>query len=328
VAAITGAAAVCLNNTIQLNNTTSGGTWASGTPAIATINATSGLLTGIAAGTAGITYSITNANGCTNAVSTSRSINALPAVPAITGIASFCTGSSTVLNSPLAGSYLWSNGATTRSVAVNQPGNYTVTVFDLNNCQASSSPVNITAVPLPAASVSADIAVCQNAAAPSLVFTGSNGTAPYVFGYTINNGPLQTSNQYGRKCHGESAYRHPGQFCLPACFSERIRYCGLQRCCCRYAAIVTVNAVPAGTIQSAAGFICAGIPRQLTAGGGNTYQWYLDQQVITGATSASYSATQPGNYMRTTDLAAGLCKQCGKQHRSCIVFKTQSCICA
>src|SRR5690606_27685854 len=34
--------------------------------------------------------------------------------------------------------------------------------------------------------------VCQNATAPSITFTGSNGTIPYTFTYNINGEPDQT----------------------------------------------------------------------------------------------------------------------------------------
>ena len=41
---------------------------------------------------------------------------------------------------------------------------------------------------LPTATISGTKAVCQNAAQPQIMFTGSDGTAPYTFTYKINGG--------------------------------------------------------------------------------------------------------------------------------------------
>jgi hypothetical protein len=46
--------------------------------------------------------------------------------------------------------------------------------------------------PLPSASIAGTTWVCQNAdPAPEIIFTGSHGTPPYTFGYTINQGILR-----------------------------------------------------------------------------------------------------------------------------------------
>ncbi|MFB0904922.1 MAG: PKD domain-containing protein, partial [Nonlabens sp.] len=42
---------------------------------------------------------------------------------------------------------------------------------------------------LPSATISGTTTVCQNAAQPLITFTGSGGTAPYTFTYTMNGGP-------------------------------------------------------------------------------------------------------------------------------------------
>lgn len=40
-------------------------------------------------------------------------------------------------------SYLWSNGLTSKTIKVNQPGDYSVTVVNSNNCSATSEPVTV-----------------------------------------------------------------------------------------------------------------------------------------------------------------------------------------
>jgi hypothetical protein len=94
-------------------------------------------------------------------------------------------------------SYLWSpGGATTSSITATTTNNYTVTVTSAG-CSTTSAAMPVTVNPLPTATVSGTTSVCQNAAAPNITFTGSNGTAPYTFTYTINNGTQLTAVSSG-----------------------------------------------------------------------------------------------------------------------------------
>jgi mannan endo-1,4-beta-mannosidase len=89
---ITGNATVCVGSTTQLTGSATAATtapWVSASPTIATVNST-GMVTGVAAGTSIITY--TNSNGCTNTVQ----ITVNPK-PTITGNATVCVGSTTQL---------------------------------------------------------------------------------------------------------------------------------------------------------------------------------------------------------------------------------------
>jgi len=64
--------------------------------------------------------------------------------------------------------------------------------------QAQSGSATITVNPLPTATIAGTTAVCQNAAAPLITFTGASATAPYTFTYTINGGaPLTVSTVAG-----------------------------------------------------------------------------------------------------------------------------------
>jgi hypothetical protein len=68
-----------------------------------------------------------------------------------------------------------------------------VSVSDGNGCsQSQVGTATITVNTLPTASVSGTIAVCQNALAPNIAFTGATGTAPYTFTYNINGGANQS----------------------------------------------------------------------------------------------------------------------------------------
>ena len=65
---IQGETTVCTGATTSLTEDTEGGTWESGDPGVATIDAT-GLVTGVMAGTSEIFYTVTDANGCTGQTS-------------------------------------------------------------------------------------------------------------------------------------------------------------------------------------------------------------------------------------------------------------------
>jgi hypothetical protein len=75
---ITGPSDVCAGSTITLSDLTSGGSWSSSDPSIASINSSSGLLTGVAAGNVIITYSVTSGQGCVNSVIQAVSVKASP----------------------------------------------------------------------------------------------------------------------------------------------------------------------------------------------------------------------------------------------------------
>ena len=119
VSAITGTLSACIGNTTQLSSTTSGGVWTSGTPAVATVNS-SGLITGVTAGTSVITYTVTNANGCIATQTATVTINALPVVAAITGTLSACIGNTTQLSSTTSGG-VWTSG-TPAVASINSSG--------------------------------------------------------------------------------------------------------------------------------------------------------------------------------------------------------------
>jgi len=68
VEVITGVFDIIIGTTTQLSDLTTGGVWSSSTPAVASINASTGLVTSHAVGSAIITYTYTNGNTCSSFV--------------------------------------------------------------------------------------------------------------------------------------------------------------------------------------------------------------------------------------------------------------------
>ncbi|MES2704949.1 MAG: Ig-like domain-containing protein, partial [Bacteroidota bacterium] len=109
-AAITGSSVVCQGFTTPLSDATPGGTWSSSNTAIATIGSSSGILSGVAVGTATITYS-----GATCYALLTITVNTTP--PAITGTAVVCVGATTTLANTLAGGTWSSSNVTVATVS-------------------------------------------------------------------------------------------------------------------------------------------------------------------------------------------------------------------
>jgi len=79
-AVIGGVTSFCQGSTTILTETTTGGVWSSSSTSIATVT-TKGVVTGVAAGTATIKYTVTNSSGCNNSTSTIITVNATAATP-------------------------------------------------------------------------------------------------------------------------------------------------------------------------------------------------------------------------------------------------------
>ncbi|WP_271730215.1 Ig-like domain-containing protein, partial [Aquimarina algiphila] len=67
---LSGTQEACIAGTTTFSSTEAGGSWSSANTAIATINASTGLITGVAAGTVTMTYTVSGTGGCPDATAT------------------------------------------------------------------------------------------------------------------------------------------------------------------------------------------------------------------------------------------------------------------
>jgi uncharacterized protein YjdB len=105
---ITGSANVCASSSTTLTDTVSGGAWTSGSTTIATVVISSGVVTGVSAGMADISYTIP---GCP---SVSRTVFVFPQPDPISGDTSVCMGFPSSLFDATPGG-LWSSDDITRA---------------------------------------------------------------------------------------------------------------------------------------------------------------------------------------------------------------------
>jgi trimeric autotransporter adhesin len=94
---ISGGSSVCNGSSMTLTNAIEGGTWSSSNVARATVNASTGAVTGVSAGSVTISYS----TGCGTAATQSVTVNAAPS--GIVGASTVCTGSSTTFTDATVG---------------------------------------------------------------------------------------------------------------------------------------------------------------------------------------------------------------------------------
>ena len=154
---IYGPSTLCTGSTITLMDSLAGGTWLSGNTSIATVGATSGVVTPVTTGVVNIYYS---AGGCS--ASKTLTITAGPA--AITGASSVCIASSTTLADVTAGG-AWSS-ASSAIASVNSAGvvtgmsvGATTISYTVGGCSATWS---FTVNPIPV-SITGPTTVCVGA---------------------------------------------------------------------------------------------------------------------------------------------------------------------
>ena len=162
--------------------------------------ATTQSITAMQSGDYGVT--VTNASGCSTASTMiSVTVNSLPdATVTPSGAASFCPGGSVVLTATAGGSsYLWSNGATTPSITVSQPGSYSVTVTGYSGCTTTSAPTVVTENPAITATVASSVApaadghihVCEGTTVLlTASVTGGSGEGYTFQWYSIAGAPI------------------------------------------------------------------------------------------------------------------------------------------
>lgn len=156
---IAGSLVVCVGSSSSLSNESTGGLWSTASGSIAAINAYTGVLTGVSAGTTTVTYTVAGAS--VYAVAT-----VLP-IPAITSTTSrLCANESTTLTADISGGY-WSSSSTTVGSVSSTTGFFTgltagSTVVTYTTADGCFGTRNFIIDPLPTA-IAGTMAICQGA---------------------------------------------------------------------------------------------------------------------------------------------------------------------
>ena len=268
---ISGASTVCVDAPITLSHSGAAGTW-SAVNANASINS-SGIVTGIAAGTDIISYTVTNSCG-TIAATENITINPLPMAGSITGNNAVCVGSQIILShSGATGTWSSLNGNASVSGGVVEgisAGTDIISYSVTNSCGTVTTEKNITINPLPiAGTISGPSTVCVGA---QIKLTNS-----------ASGGIWTTAN--------ENASVSGGLVTGVSAGAEMISYTVTNSC---------------GTAATNSNVIVNDIPdipvidqnfNLLSASSGYTYyQWLFNSSSIPGATIATYTVNTTGIY--------------------------------
>jgi hypothetical protein len=263
VGAITGTVSLCANATTTLSDTTAGGTWSSATPTIATISAT-GVVTGVSAGTSVISYTVSNAFGCTKTVTTTVTVKAIPALTTNNAIS--CSGVSVILRT-IAGAttYHWTTGATVDSIITSTAGIYTVSVTNAAGCTASVNDTIISSTPVITVT---NPATCAGGV-DTLTASGAGSGASYHWSTGAGTASITTTTA--------GVYN--------------VTVTNSSGCSATGTGVATVNPLPTPTVANDT--ICSGAIATLTANSGAVYVWSNGAHTIsmTTATAGTYTVT-------------------------------------
>jgi gliding motility-associated-like protein len=164
---------------------------------------------------------------------------------------------------------------------------YTFTGTSSTGGCTASDPITITVNPIPTATISGTTSVCQNAASPTITFTGSNGTAPYVFTYNINGGANQTvSSGAGNTATVSAPTATVGTFTYNL-VSVTSGGCPNPQ---TGSAIVTINPLPTGTISGTTSVCQNAASPNITFTGANATAPYTFTYNINGGANQTISS--------------------------------------
>ncbi|HOU27028.1 MAG TPA: T9SS type A sorting domain-containing protein, partial [Paludibacteraceae bacterium] len=300
---LAGATAVCVASTANVTPSTAG-TWTSSQPAFATVS-NAGVVTGVAAGTAVLTYTRTS-DGCS--ATRNITINALPTAPTVGTITQpSCTSptGSVVLSGLPTGNWIitrtpgniTTTGTTTSTTLTGLPAGatYTFTVSNGTCTSASSGNVVINAAPT-APAIPTIASVTQPSCTVStgaITITSQSGVE-----YSINNG---TSYQSSPVFIG----------LLPNAYTLRVRSVGNPTCSTVATNTVSINNVPISTVSvvaTAQSIRCHGSADgriHFTAQGGigtltatlrNAQNQIVDTKTVTQNVATSFTNLSAGTY--------------------------------
>jgi hypothetical protein len=292
--------------------------------------------------TAGVyTYSLVGVSEssettCTNTASGTATVvvNSLPAA-SITGTTSVCQNSTapsiTFTGSGATPPYTFTyavNGGSAQSVSTVSGNSVSITVpiqnagtfaYSLLSVKessntacsiAASGTATVTVNPLPTASISGNTTVCQNSAAPPIIFTAANGTAPYTFSYKINGGAVQTIYTTSNTATLTVPTNTPGIYVYSLVSVQESSGVSCVNAA-NGSATVVVNPLPGATITGSTSVCQNGAsPSIVFTGNGATAPYTFTYQINGGANqtvttstgnsvSVSVPTSAPGTYVYT-----------------------------
>ncbi|MBB6611887.1 T9SS type A sorting domain-containing protein [Pontibacter sp. Tf4] len=302
---ITGDATVCAGATgltYSISAVTGATSYTWSVPAGFTITGGQGSRTiTVTAGTASGSISVKAQNSCGSSEPATMAVN-VSAVPAATitpdGSTALCAGGSVKLTATTGTglTYQWlRNGsaisnATGSTYTATTAGDYAVVIQNAGGCPATSTAVRVTVAAAVTASAGEDKTICAGGSVQLQVSGGTTYSWSPATGLSATNVANPTAT--------------PGQTT-----TYTVTVSNSNGCTATDQVTVTVNAAPTATITTTGNTtFCEGgsVTLQASTGDNYSYQWQRNGTAISGATAATYNATQSGNY--TVTISSGSCQ--------------------
>jgi gliding motility-associated-like protein len=196
---LSGTQAICVGGASIFSSTVTGGTWTSSATSVATINSSTGAISGVSAGTATLTYTVAGTGGCANATATRVvTVTAAPSAGTLSGTQAICVGGTSTFSSTVAGGS-WNSSdinittvdASTGVIAgiIAGTATMTYTVAGTGGCaNATATRVVTVTAPPSAGTLSGTQAICVGGASTfSSTVTGGTWTSSAISVATINS---------------------------------------------------------------------------------------------------------------------------------------------
>lgn len=287
---VSGSLEFCEGSTVSLSDSDPGGAWSSSDVTLATVG-TTGVVTGVAAGSPDITYTL--ATGCSAVVQVT--VDPLPtSVITPLGSTTFCTGLSVVLDATAGGiSYQWNNasgpiaGETNSSYTASASGSYTVDITNGFGCTGTSAAVVVTAGIAATIDYTTALNFCIG---DSVTLTadagGASGTISYQWmkdGVNIGGATLVSFRAGASGVYTASVTVSGGSGACTVVTSP---------------VNVVVNNLPTPVISKSGGSLTVGSTYAV-------YQWFINSTAISGATNRTYVPYANGIYRVRVSDAVG-----------------------
>jgi gliding motility-associated-like protein len=137
-------------------------------------------------------------NGCLSISSDTVTVTVQPLgkpVISASGPLSFCHGGNVTLTAPEASQYLWSDGSTSRNITVEEPGNYTLIIYnEIGQASPESDPVITSVFPDPVVSITTSPVSCHGFQDGSATATPVQGSSPFSYNWSSGSTESGASN--------------------------------------------------------------------------------------------------------------------------------------
>ncbi len=294
VSPIGGTTTVCAGSATVLSDALAGGTWSSDATGIASV--AGGAVSGIAAGTAGITYIVANACGADSA-SVVVTVDPLPVAGTISGPAIICIGAPmTFTATATGGTWSTSTGGVasvgiTGSVHGLSPGSTTISYTVSNSCGAvyAIQPISVSVTVHPSVGITASPGdtICTGSADIFIAVPVDGGVSPF-YKWAVNGVDVITGITYSYVPADGDVVRVTMASHANCASPDTVTHAVTIVAELPLIPIVSISASPGLSVS--AGEVVTLTAGVTGAGVAPAYQWIVNGAVIAGATNATYSS--------------------------------------